>query len=517
VAGAEILVFLLVAVALLAGLGLRWDVPYPVVLVVGGLLLGLVPGLPRPDLDPDIVFFAFLPPLLYAAAFQASAYELRANAAPIGLLAVGLVLVTVVGVAAVAHWVAGLPWVPAFVLGAVLGPTDPVSATAVVRRLGASTRMETILEGEALVNDGTGLTAFKIAVSAAGAASLSAPGVIGKFLLVAAGGIAIGLAVGWLVAHARIAARDPSIDVVLSVLTPFAAYVPAEKLHVSGVLAVVTAGVYIGTRSLELAEAGARLRTLAFWQASEFLLNSLLFLLIGLQVTRIVGDIEGSALGSLVAQGVAVAAATIAVRFAWMFLVPQLADLSVIGRSYTNVRERLALAWSGMRGAVSLAAALSIPVDTFPASREHVIFLAYVAVLITLVLPGLTLAPLIERLGLGQSEERRRQEVEARLRLTHAALECLEELAEKGHTDGAVDLLRDRYQARLDRLHDRLHEGGGHPQHGTEGAKAQLAVLEHEREILHDMRRERAFPAELLRSLEAELDVDEARTRSRGR
>jgi NhaP-type Na+/H+ or K+/H+ antiporter len=234
-------------------------------------------------------------------------------------------------------------------------------------------------------------------------------------------------------------------------------------------------------------------------------------------VTHIAGDIEGSALGSLVAQGVAVAAATIGVRFVWMFVVPQLADLSVIGSSSTNVRERLALAWSGMRGAVSLAAALSIPVDTFPASREHVIFLAYVAVLITLVLPGLTLAPLIERLGLGQSEERRRQEVEARLRLTHAALECLEELAEKGHTDGAVDLLRDRYQARLDRLHDRLHEGGGHPQHGTEGAKAQLAVLEHEREILHDMRRERAFPAELLRSLEAELDVDEARTRSRGR
>src|SRR4051794_23257225 len=203
-AEAEILVFLLVAVALLAGLGLRFNIPYPVVLVIGGLLLGLIPGLPEPDLDPDIVFFAFLPPLLYAAAFQASAYELRANAAPIGLLAVGLVLVTVVGVAGVAHWVAGLPWVPAFVLGAVLGPTDPVSATAVVRRLGASTRMETILEGEALVNDGTGLTAFKIAVSAAGAASLSAPGVIGKFLLVAAGGIAIGLAVGWLVAHARI-------------------------------------------------------------------------------------------------------------------------------------------------------------------------------------------------------------------------------------------------------------------------------------------------------------------------
>src|SRR4051812_5268181 len=200
-AEAEILVFLLVAVALLAGLGLRWDVPYPVVLVVGGLLLGLVPGLPRTDLDPDLVFFAFLPPLLYAAAFQASAYELKANVVAIGRLAVGLVLVTVVAVAAVAHAVAGIPWAAAFVLGAVLGPTDPVSAAAVMRRLGAPTRIETILEGEALINDGTGLTAYKIALAAVGGATLGAGETVGKFVLIAAGGIAIGAAVGWVLAH----------------------------------------------------------------------------------------------------------------------------------------------------------------------------------------------------------------------------------------------------------------------------------------------------------------------------
>ena len=512
-AGAEVLVFLLVAVALLAGAGLRFSVPYPVVLVLGGLLLGLVPGLPHPDLDPDLVFFAFLPPLLYAAAFQASAYELRANAAPISVLAVGLVLVTVVAVAAVAHWVAELPWAAAFVLGAVLGPTDPVSATAIVRRLGAPSRIETILEGEALVNDGTALTAYKLAIAAAGAASLSAGGVIGKFLLIAAGGIAIGLAAGWVFARLRIAARDPSIDVVLSVLTPFAAYVPAEKVGASGVLAVVTAGVYIGTRSLELSKAGARLRTLAFWQASEFLLNSLLFLLIGLQVTRIV---DGPAPARLVGDAALVAVTVLGVRAAWMFVVPQLARVSVIGRASTSPRERIVLAWSGMRGAVSLAAALAIPVENFPA-RDRMIFLAYAAVVVTLALPGLTLAPLIERLGLGQSAERRRQEVEARLRLTHAALKRLEELAQQGQTDGPVEILRQRYEARLDRLQDRLDEAGGHPDHGTDAARAQIDVLEHERDVLREMRRERAFPADLLRSLEAEIDVDEARVRSRGR
>jgi Na+/H+ antiporter len=506
VAGAQVLVFLLVAVALLAGAGLRWNVPYPVVLVVGGLVLGLVPGLPSPDLDPDIVFFAFLPPLLYAAAFQASAYELRANVVAISHLAIGLVLVTVVAVAAVAHWVADLPWAAAFVLGAVLGPTDPVSAAAIVRRLGAPARIEAVLEGEALVNDGTGLTAYKIALGAVGAASLGAGEVGGKFVLIAAGGIAIGAAVGWIFAHLRIAAREPSIDVVLSVLTPFAAYVPAEEIGVSGVLAVVTAGVYVGTRSLELSEAGGRLRTLAFWQASEFLLNSLLFLLIGLQVTRIVGDIEGAALGTLAAEAALIAAVVIAVRIAWSFTVFEIG----------SARERFVIGWSGMRGAVSLAAALAIPIDDFP-DRDLVIFLAYGVVLVTLVLPGLTLAPLIEALGLGQSAERRRQEVEARLRLTHAALERLDTMAEHGEGDGAVEQLRDRYQSRLDRLEDRLESAGGHPDHGTDVAETQIDVLEHERDVLREMRRERAFPAELLRTLEAEIDVDEARVRSRGR
>ena len=505
-AGAEVLVFLLVAVALLAGGGLRFNVPYPVVLVVGGLLLGLVPGLPVPDLDPDIVFFAFLPPLLYAAAFQASAYELRANVLAISRLAIGLVLVTMVAVAAVAHWVAGLPWAVAFVLGAILGPTDPVSAAAVLRRLGAPARIEAVIEGEALVNDGTGLTAYKIALGAVTGSALGAPETVGKFVLVAAGGIAIGAAVGWLFAHLRIAAREPSIDVVLSVLTPFAAYVPAERVGVSGVLAVVTAGIYIGTRSLELSEAGGRLRTLAFWQASEFLLNSLLFLLIGLQVRHIVGEIEGTDVPELAVQAALLAAVVLAVRMAWAFTVTRVGSW----------RARVVVGWSGMRGAVSLAAALAIPIQDFP-DRELVIFLAYSVVLITLVLPGLTLAPLIAALGLSESEERRRQEVEARLRLTHAALERLEDMAEHGEIDGPVELLRRRYEARLDRLQDRLDAAGGHPDHGTDAARAQIDVLEHERDVLRDMRRERAFPAELLRNLEAEIDVDEARVRSRGR
>ena len=514
-AGAEVLVFLLVAVALLAGFALRHDVPYPIVLVLGGLGLGFVPWLPAPELEPDIIFFAFLPPLLYAAAFQASAYELRANAGPIVLLAVGLVLATVVAVAAVAHYAIGLPWPLAFVLGAVVGPTDPIAAAAVLGRLGAPARIRTILEGESLINDGTGLTAYTLALAAIGT-TVTVGDVALDFVVKAAGGIAIGIAAGWLFGRLRQAASEPSIDLVLSVLTPFVAYVPAERIEVSGVLAVVTAGVIIGERSHELADAGARLRTLAFWQSADFLLNSLLFLLIGLQLVDLIEGVDDKQLLDVAAYALLVTAVVIGVRLAWMFVVPAVAHLRIVPREPTGHPERLVLGWCGMRGAVSLAAALAIPASVGP--RELVILIAYGVVLVTLVVPGLTLAPMIRRFGLGQSEQRRREEVEARMRLTHAALERFDEMGEHGDIpEPDLERLRDRYQARLDRLTERLEEAEGHPDHRTEAAEAQVEALEAEREVLAEMRRERAFPAELLRELEAEIDIDEARARSRGR
>ncbi len=514
-AGAEVLVFLLVAVALLASFALRHDVPYPIVLVLGGLVLGFVPWLPAPELEPDIIFFVFLPPLLYAAAFQASAYELRANAGPIALLAIGLVIVTVVAVAVVAHRVIGLPWPLAFVLGAVVGPTDPVAAAAVLGRLGAPARIRSILEGESLINDGTGLTAYALAVAAIGT-TVTASDVVTDFVVKAAGGIAIGLAAGWLFSRLRGMTREPSIDLVLSILTPFVAYVPAEHFHVSGVLAVVTAGVVIGSRSQEHADAGARLRTLAFWQSADFLLNSLLFLLIGLQLVDLVEGVDDKELAEVAVEALLIAAVVFGVRLAWMLIVPALAHLRIVQREPTGLPERLLLTWCGMRGSVSLAAALAVPASV--GQRELVILVTYGVVLVTLVLPGLTLAPLIRRLGLGRSEELRRQEVEARMRLTHAALERFDEIGEHGDLpEPDLERLRDRYQARLDRLRDRLEEAGGHPDHRTEAAEAQIGALEAERDALEEMRRERAFPAELLRDLEAEIDVDEARARSRGR
>jgi CPA1 family monovalent cation:H+ antiporter len=505
----ELLVFLLLAVAVLAGVGLRSGVPYPVALVLGGLVIGLVPGLPSPELNPDVVFFVFLPPLLYSAAVTSSWPELRANALPITLLAVGLVILTIAAVAAVAHAVIGLPWAESIVLGAVLGPTDPVSAAAVLDRLGVSGHTKTILEGESLVNDGTGLTAYKIALTAAlGGAAGSGAHIGLQFVLVAAGGIAIGLVAGWIFAQLRRLVTDPSLDVTLSLVTPFTAYVPAERIGVSGVLAVVTAGVFVGARSLDILEPGTRLRTLAFWDSSSFLLDGLLFLLIGLEIPAILHGIAGADALTLAGYALLVTAVVMGVRFAWMLVVPPLLH------SHTPRAERVAIGWSGMRGGLSLAAALAIERHGF-AGRDLVIFIAYAVVVITLVVPGLTLAPLLRRVGLTEDEGHRRADAEARLRITHAALDRLDGL--DGMSDEVVQRLRERYESRVERLETRL---GDRPQdaHHTDVAvtgRALAEMIEAERDELRRMRRERAFPAETLREIERELDLDESRLRAR--
>jgi CPA1 family monovalent cation:H+ antiporter len=509
VAEVELFVFLLFAVVVLAGLGLRSGVPYPVALVLGGLVIGLVPGLPDPEVEPDLIFFVFLPPLLYAAAISNSASELRAQWRPIGLLAVGLVLVTIAVVAVVANALLGIPWAAAFVLGAVLGPTDPVSAAAVLDRLGVTGRAKTILQGESLINDASGLTVYRIALAAVAGTAGSVVDVSFDLVKIVVGGVAIGFAAGWLFAHLRRLVTDPSLDVALSVLTPFVAYVPAEKLHVSGVLATVVAGLYVGTRSLDIIEPGTRLRTLAFWESTAFLLDGLLFVLIGLQVPSIVERIEEHDLPTLGAYALVITAVVMGVRMLWMVVVPKLLH------GETTIPERVVIAWGGMRGGVSLAAALAITIDGFP-KRELVIFVAYAVIVLTLVIPGLTLAPLVRRLGLQGTEEDRRADAEARKRITEAALERLDE-AGSDEPEHVVQRLRDRYGSRLERLEQRLE--GDHDEEGrTDVAVAGrllAEMIEAERDALRAMRRERAFPVETLREIERELDLDESRLRAR--
>jgi monovalent cation/hydrogen antiporter len=517
----QLVLGLLAAASLLAAVARYVNVPYPVVLVIGGAALTALPGVPTVRIAPQVVFFVFLPPLLYSAAALSSPSELRHSAAPIVLLAVGLVLATVAAIAVVAHAAVGLTWAESFVLGAILSATDPLAATSIIRRLGAPQRIATLLEGEALVNDGTALTAFKVALAAVGAQSFSLGHGVLQFVEVAAGGAGIGLGVGALSALVRRRLDDADLEVTIAVLTAYAAYVAASGAGTSGVLAVVAAGLVDARVSASIFSPGTRLRSHAFWQVSSFILNALLFLLIGLQLRSALDGIRGTGPGRLAWQTAVVVAVVMLLRIAWMYVVPVAIGLvhrNPSGQPSRSPREQLVLGWSGMRGALSLAAALSLPLwsgrPDLATTRGTIVFLSFAAIFVTLVLPGLTLAALIRRLGLSQSELRQRQAAEARLRVIRAALSALEEMAENGRvSERNAARLRDLYETRSAAAEQRLdeQEGPGVADELREQQGVRQELLEAQRHALRRLTRERAAPVELLREIERDLDLEAAR------
>jgi monovalent cation/hydrogen antiporter len=411
------LILALLAVA--AGLGVlaRWlNVAYPILLVIGGLLLSLQPWAPDISLDPQIVFLLFLPPLLYAGAFRTHWPEFRAQLRAITLAAVGLVLFTTSLVAAAAHYWIGLPWGPAFVLGAIVSPPDAVAAMAITRRMRVPRRVITILEGESLVNDATALVALRLAVGAtvAGAFSVWEAGI--QFVLVSAGGIAIGILGGWVAVGVlgwlvRRNLADPKLTITVSLLVPFAVYLPAEHLQVSGVLAAVAAGLWVGTRCERVFTPELYEEARAVWEWGEFLLNSLIFILIGFVLRQILAGMDDRyTLDDLFAYAAGISFVVIAARLVWSFpaaYVPRWLDRKVYGYGdpYPTWQAVVVFGWTGMRGVVSLAAALALPITTasgapFP-NRDLIQFLTFWVIFATLVGQGLTL-PLVIR-GLGVS------------------------------------------------------------------------------------------------------------------
>jgi Na+/H+ antiporter len=500
------------------------QVPYPVTLVLGGLGIGLIPGMPNIELDPDLVLLVFLPPLLYASAFFFDLRALRSDARVIALQSIGLTLATAVVVALVAHHVMSLPWAVSFALGAIVSPTDPAAATAIMRRVGAPRRMVNVLEGESLINDAAALVTYKVAVAAAIGEGVSASHTALQFLGDAAGGIAIGLVVGWVIAEVRKRVTDVNTELTISLFSAYGAFVPADQLGVSGVLAVVACGLVLGFRAPEIASPESRMQGYAMWSILVFLLNAVLFILIGLQLPNIVEGLSGEPAGQVVGYAALICGVVIAIRFAWNFAIT--AIIRTVDRRPSqrerraNWRFRVVGCWSGMRGAVSLAAALALPLTTnggepFP-GRDLIQFITFSLILVTVVGQGLTLPWLIRRLGVyedGADEEN--EEIRARLVIAKAALAKVDELEEADWTrDGTIERVRNLYRFRKRRFAAR----GGfiEDEDGIEEGSIAYQRLMHEiyaaqRVELVRLRNQREISADVMRRVERELDLEEQR------
>jgi Na+/H+ antiporter len=517
---AQLVLALLIAVAALVTIARRLDIAYPIFLVMGGLVLGLVPGLPHVAIDPDLIFLIVLPPLLYSAAFFTPLRSLGANLGAIASLAVGLVVASAFAAAAVAQiLVPGMPWAVAVALGAIVAPPDEIAATAIAARLAVPRRIVTILEGESLLNDATALTIYSIAIAAAGGGSFKASTGVLTFAVAILGGSAIGLAVGWIIAQARARIEDTPVEVTISLLTPYAAFIPADQLGLSGVIATVAAGLYLGQRGSRIMGPDARLTGRAVWETLSFLLNGMVFIITGLEVPLLLRALDRAVALRLIGIGLAVSVALLVVRALWIFSTAVLAPL-VRGepRPPRLLAHCLVLSWAGMRGVVSLAVALAVPLSLlgagpFPA-REAILAVTLTVIVFTLLGQGLTLPWLIRRLRLGTDPEAREEEANARQQMIEAASRRIDQLYPvwPGHHP-LLDRLRDTYAHRSEHVERQRDAAGSgeEDQEIIEHREIQRTVIDSEREALLRLRAEGAIDDDVLRALERELDLDERR------
>jgi CPA1 family monovalent cation:H+ antiporter len=497
-------------------------IPYPIVLVLGGAVIGFLPGAPTVQLNPDLVLVAVLPPLLYGAAFFTSLRELRANMKAIGLLAVGLVLVTMLAVAVVAHAaIPGLGWPQAFVLGALVSPTDPTAASAIAERLGLPRQLVALIEGESLVNDGTALVAYRFAVAAVVTGSFSLVEASWRFVVSVIGGIAIGLAVGWLIRQLRRRLDNPPVEITVALLSGYFAYLPAHAIDVSGVLAAVTVGIYMGWHTPELTTAQTRLQGQAVWEIVFLLLNGLLFALVGLQLPNILDSLSGRSTVELLGYAAIVSGVVIGARIAWLlgtYIVALLSSRVRADDPAPSWQAKTVVAWSGMRGAVSLAAALALPLTidsgaAFP-DRNLIIFLTFGVIFATLVVQGLTLAPLIRVLDLEDDGLAEKEEAKARIRAADAAIVRLDELiGEEWVRDDTAERMRGLYAFRQERFRSRFDpEGDGSTEDRSLAyQRLRRELLDAERQAVQELRREGLIGDDVMRRVVRDLDLEDQR------
>ncbi|PKW19221.1 Na+/H+ antiporter [Saccharopolyspora spinosa] len=507
--------------ALLAGalavtaLARRVGFSAPLVLVVVGLAVSSIPGVPDYTLDPNVVLLLILPPLLYSAALNSSTIGIRANLRPIGLLAFGLVLFSTAVAGGIAWWlVPGMPLSVALVLGAVIAPPDAVAATSIGRRLGLPRKIMTVLSGESLVNDATALTAYRVAVAAAIGTGYSLLAGVGMFLLAAVGGVVIGYVIGWVVHRVRRLLRDDMLESAVGLIVPFFAYLLAEEVHASGVLAVVVAGLYLGHRS-PAGSAATRLQDRAVWNAADTLLEAVVFALIGLQLRSVVESVSTD-FGPLVVTGLVLIAGVVLARGAWVFLVMYLPEL--LRRRSPNWRLKVIVSWAGMRGVVSLAAASAIPTVTLTGApfphRDEVLFLTFFVTLATLLLHGTTLSWLIGFFGVRGTEDYTDAlaEAEAQHNAARAARERLDELTAEAEPPGDVaERLHRAAQQRSNQAWERLGRSADEVGESPTAAYRRLRgeMLAAERAVFVQFRDNRRIDDEVLRRVMHQLDLEE--------
>lgn len=523
-AALELVLVLLAAVAALALLADKLEIPLPALLVVGGILLALVPGLPRPSLDPDAIFLIFVPPLLYWTALNTSWRDFRENLRSITLLSVGLVIVTMLAVAAVAHAVApDFPWTSALVLGAIVSPPDPVAVTAVTRRLGIPRGITTLLEGEGLVNDATALVAYRMAVAAVVAGTASVHGAALRIVWVGGGGVAVGLAVGFAIGWIRRKiGRAPVVENTISLLTPFAAFIPADRLGLSGVLAVVAVGLFLGRRGARVVSPQTRLQATGMWQVVSFLLEGLIFILIGLELPLVLEALRVHSIPTLVGLAAAVSGTAILVRLLWVFpgaYVPRYLQRLVGAKNpdaYPPWQGVTFVGWAGLRGGDSLVIALALPLKTaagapFP-GRDLILFLTFAAIFVTLVLQGFTLKPLIRALGLQPDEESGEEETQARDRVTEAGLERLEKIRPENETRRRVlEALREKHR-HIGHRYDARARGKRHEKDEERRdayREYRLEMIGGERDALIRLRDENVISDDVMRRIQRDLDLEQ--------
>ena len=521
---AELLFLLLLLFIIAFGqLARRIGTPYPIVMILGGLLLGFVPGIPRFSLDPDLIFLVVLPPLIYASAWTTSWRDFKLNLASILFLAFGLVGFTVLGVALVGPKVlTGFDWRLALVLGAIVAPTDAIAASSIARRIGLPGRIVDVLEGESLINDATGLLALQFAIALV--VSGSAPTLTGGLLTLVwliIGGVGLGLLVAWIVYIVERRIDDGPIEISLSILTPYAAYFIADAAHASGVLAVVACGLFLTRRSPEMFSPPVRLQISSFWESFIFVLNGLVFVLIGLQLPVILASIRGYSLGWIILSGAIFSLVLILLRLAWVFPGSWLANFVHCRIHHTREkapgpRSVFVVGWTGMRGVVSLAAALALPTELadkspFP-QRGVIVFLTFCVILVTLVLQGVTLAPLVRLLGLADSGDSGSEEIEARRIILEEAIGYLETAkVEREHVDDEIfDDILGHYQHRLATLEPSKADPE-HVTHHLSFLEVSRETARIERETAIRLRNEGRINDQALRRIERELDLSDAR------